>query len=114
SHLYFLYISPFQFHLHISFSYFTLNDTSTTVTYSLSLHDALPISNPREQGVIDGLEELWVFLNPVMHRLFDGGNDLFSSPLIGTERTMTVPYRFVEIWHLEIPRQSDRWNTERE
>src|SRR5699024_6664704 len=54
-------------------------------------------TNPREQGVIDGLEELWVFLNPVMHRLFDGGNDLFSSPLIGTERTMTVPYRFVEI-----------------
>src|SRR5438876_10585905 len=30
--------------LHISFSFFFFNDTATTEIYTLSLHDALPIS----------------------------------------------------------------------
>src|SRR5260370_40319689 len=32
--------------LHISFSFFFFNDTATTEIYTLSLHDALPISPP--------------------------------------------------------------------
>src|SRR5438034_9775319 len=31
----------------ISFSFFFFNDTATTEIYTLSLHDALPISDPR-------------------------------------------------------------------
>src|SRR5690348_17403287 len=34
----------FSYHLLLSFSFFFFNDTATTEIYTLSLHDALPIS----------------------------------------------------------------------
>src|SRR3989454_11498825 len=39
---------------HVSFFFF--NDTATTEIYTLSLHDALPISAPRTQEADDRLE----------------------------------------------------------
>src|SRR5439155_23929502 len=36
-------------HLHLSFFFFFFNDTATTEIYTLSLHDALPISNLSKQ-----------------------------------------------------------------
>src|SRR6202521_4805554 len=36
-------------HLRISYAFFFFNDTATTEIYTLSLHDALPISNARER-----------------------------------------------------------------
>src|SRR3989442_12485078 len=35
----------------ISFFFFFFNDTATTEIYTLSLHDALPISGDRQRGV---------------------------------------------------------------
>src|SRR5438309_12118455 len=36
-------------HAHLIFLFFFFNDTSTTEIYTLSLHDALPISPPRRR-----------------------------------------------------------------
>src|SRR6266571_8942765 len=35
------------------FFFFLFNDTATTEIYTLSLHDALPISGEHERGVVD-------------------------------------------------------------
>src|SRR5260221_6641955 len=49
----------------MSFSFFFFNDTATTEIYTLSLHDALPISGLR----VDTPEPEWVRLYPVQFRL---------------------------------------------
>src|SRR5258706_8756813 len=46
SHLYISIPRTPPFHHHQSFSFFFFNDTATTEIYTLSLHDALPISCP--------------------------------------------------------------------
>src|SRR5258705_12628418 len=46
-----LYFSPYQYqHLFSHFSLFFFNDTATTEIYTLSLHDALPISRGRRSS----------------------------------------------------------------
>src|SRR2546429_5981282 len=50
-------------HTHIIFFFF-FNDTATTEIYTLSLHDALPISNVRSAGKLRGVCQLlrwWKF-----------------------------------------------------
>src|ERR1051326_301070 len=47
--------SEFQSHSFISYAVFLFNDTATTEIYTLSLHDALPISHA-EHGVSPGRE----------------------------------------------------------
>src|SRR3990167_6937979 len=42
-------------HSQISYSLFFFNDTATTEIYSLSLHDALPISWPRSMATLPPL-----------------------------------------------------------
>src|SRR5438445_7285374 len=38
--------------------FFFFNDTASTEIYTLSLHDALPISNPQAAGLASGVGEL--------------------------------------------------------
>src|SRR5439155_23908885 len=40
------YYDHYQCHPSVSYSFFFFNDTATTEIYTLSLHDALPISSP--------------------------------------------------------------------
>src|SRR6266446_10203588 len=40
------------------FFFFFFNDTATTEIYTLSLHDALPISNPRYHALISAFRDL--------------------------------------------------------
>src|SRR5207249_12036641 len=48
-------ISTSYFHLHpLLFSFFFFNDTATTEIYTLSLHDALPISRGEVTVVVAG------------------------------------------------------------
>src|SRR5436190_10948709 len=46
-----VYLASFLSVSYFSFSYFFFNDTATTEIYTLSLHDALPISRARHRGV---------------------------------------------------------------
>src|SRR2546430_13479344 len=43
-----------MFMLYILFCFFFFNDTATTEIYTLSLHDALPISHSARRGVAGG------------------------------------------------------------
>src|SRR5260221_5798510 len=44
-------------HISLIFSFFFFNDTATTEIYTLSLHDALPISEAFMNKVIDALQD---------------------------------------------------------
>src|SRR6267142_1655309 len=56
--LYFFLRPPHSFRL---FTVFFFNDTATTEIYTLSLHDALPISRPRYYDAGVPLEDRWLF-----------------------------------------------------
>src|SRR5258708_40070967 len=52
-YLYIIFLFLFMFHILILFFFFFFNDTATTEIYTLSLHDALPISEcSRRRGEI--------------------------------------------------------------
>src|SRR2546427_13305156 len=45
--------------------FFFFNDTATTEIYTLSLHDALPISpEPRKARITTGMDQAWNSLSP--------------------------------------------------
>src|SRR3712207_5248672 len=46
SYLFLIYIAFLRYYV-VSFTFFFFNDTATTEIYTLSLHDALPISAPQ-------------------------------------------------------------------
>src|SRR2546428_3305160 len=68
--------SFFSLRLATPFSFFFFNDTATTEIYTLSLHDALPISRPRRGGILDPVPR------PGLPRAGDGpGEDRKSTRL---------------------------------
>src|SRR2546426_10274352 len=48
-----------------SFSFFFFNDTATTEIYTLSLHDALPISRKQRRALAEKLNQRWHIMNHV-------------------------------------------------
>src|SRR2546427_7868545 len=57
--------------LRLFFFFFFFNDTATTEIYTLSLHDALPISVPPLDAVLDNLQGMNWMLIVVLGMLLD-------------------------------------------
>src|SRR5258708_6731556 len=75
------------------FFFFFFNDTATTEIYTLSLHDALPIS-----FVIKNKLTFSYLLNPILLRMFDG-----STPTnISKKVQMLITFSTGETHHLEL------------
>src|SRR2546422_6137705 len=79
----------------MSFLFFFFNDTATTEIYTLSLHDALPISV--QKGILVGHPGNFLLFRYTFHRLISGA-DIYNPPA----GEMSAP---------EIDRKSTRLNS---
>src|SRR5438067_6429375 len=84
-------------------SFFFFNDTATTEIYTLSLHDALPISGgPPEQLTTEQFDEFAADLSPdgrfvAYHTFRTGSRDIEVKPLDGDRKSTRLNSSHVSI-----------------
>src|SRR3989449_9726556 len=106
----FLYFSfSYRFFFCFFFFFFFFNDTATTEIYTLSLHDALPISSRKEDTYLpvrSSTASSWSFAMPC------SGNTMHKAAMRSEEHTSELQSRLHLVCRLLLEKKKKKNNTD--